>query len=40
MVNVSNAVDHFGLCHNFGLEANPIKSDMKDEALVEVNKVY
>ena len=40
MVNVSNAVDPFGVCHNLGLEANPIKSDVKDEALLEVDKVY
>ena len=40
MVNVSNAVDYFGVCRNFELEANPIKSDVKDEALLEVDKVY
>ena len=40
MVNVSNAVYPFGVNHNFGLEANPIKSDVKDEALLEVDKVY
>ena len=39
-MNVSNAVVQFGVCQNFGLEANPIKSDVKDEALLEVNKVY
>ena len=40
MVNVSSAVDHFGVCQNFGFEANPIKSDVKYEALLEVDKVY
>ena len=40
MVNVSNAIEHFSVCRNFGLEANPIKSDVKDEALLEVNTVY
>ena len=40
MLNISNAVDPFGVCQNFGLEANPIKLDLKDEALLEVNKVY
>ena len=40
MVNVSSAVDPFGVCRNFELEANPIKSDVKDEALLEVDKVY
>ena len=38
--DVSSAVDPFGVCRNFELEANPIKSDVKDEALLEVNKVY
>ena len=40
MVNVSKTIDHFGVCRNFELEANPIKSDVKDEALLEVDKVY
>ena len=40
MVNMSTAVDPFGVCQTFGLEANPLKLDLKDEALVEVNKVY
>ena len=39
-VNASSAVVQFGVCQNFGLEANPIKLDLKDEALLEVNKVY
>ena len=37
---MSNAVDPFGVCQTFGLEANPLKLDLKDEALLEVNKVY
>ena len=40
MVNMSTAVDPFDVCQTFGLEANPLKLDLKDEALLEVNKVY